>query len=399
MLKKRLLNLDYMILIAVFVLIGIGIIVVFSAQQQAFEQLHWSSSFAKHIINIGVGLIALMLGLLIPLKKIANTVLLFLLSLLTVIILFAVILSGKFVNGASRWFSLGILSFQPSELAKIVLIFYTSHYICRKRGKSKQNAKWSWGLLVVIGGIIALIALEPDISTALVLLILIIGFFFVGGVPVKFSLVLITSVILIGFMLYLIPVNRFKHIGKRVDDYIVHVTESDENNSHPQVLNSMLAFANGGVFGRGLGKGELKNGSFIPEIDKDMIIAAIGEEMGMLGVIIVVAIYLIILIFGFRIASTVYQYDKFMYFLSVGISLNIFLYAIIHSFISIGLLPSTGLPLPFISYGGSAMVTNLFLIGVLLNISSSSKELAYQDRIDKYNAMISAGINTRSTIV
>lgn len=389
MMISKLGKIDYIILGIVSILICISIIIVFSVQQdQILNSSRFSNIFTRHIINIFIGGLALLFGIFLPLKKIENTFLLFVLSIGIAVILFLVIISGKVVNGASRWFSIGIISFQPSEIAKIILIFYTSHYICRKNGKSKQGAKWSWGLLVIIGGIIALIAIEPDISTALVLLALVLVYFFIGNVPVKFSFVLISSVILIGFMLYLIPVSRFKHLGSRVDSFIVHISNKNEINDQPQVLNSMLAFANGGIIGRGLGMGELKNGYFIPEIDRDMILAAIAEEMGMIGVLVIIAFYLLILIFGFRIASNIWKFDRFQYFLAVGISVNIFLYAIIHAFISIGLLPTTGLPLPFISYGGSSMVTNLFLLGVLLNISYRAKELEYNDKIRKYREMV-----------
>lgn len=384
-------NANYALLITVSVLLAIGIVAMFSAHQKASVfSFGTSSTPYKHLLNIGVGLLAMLTAFCLPLKKTDNTALILFFSLAITVLLFAVILFGANINGAHRWLRLGPFNFQPSELAKIVLIFYVSHYIRRKNsGIKEKNAKWSWGLLIVIGGIIALIAVEPDVSTALVLILLVFVFFFVGKVPVKFSFVLIFSVLAIGVLLYLLPGSRFKHIDKRIKNYVVTFrggeVETDENS---QVENSILAFANGGLFGRGLCKGELKNGSFIPEVDRDMIIAAIGEEMGLVGALFVMSLYFVILVTGFRIALFFENKDRYFYFLAMGISVNFFIFAIIHAFISIGSLPATGLALPFISYGGTSMVSNMFMLGIMLNISALSKSHQMNENMIKKREMI-----------
>lgn len=390
-LREKALKADYALLLAVAVLLAIGIISVFSAQHRASVfSFGPSSSAYRHLLNIGIGLFAMIIAFCLPLKKLDNTVLILFFSFAVIILLFAVILFGSNINGAHRWLKIGFLNFQPSELAKIVLIFYVSHYIRRKNSTVKEkNPKWSWGLLIIIGGIIALVAIEPDVSTALVLLLLIFVFFFVGNVPLKFSLVLIMCVLSIGLMLYLLPGSRFKHIDERIKNYAISIRRGEtavpENS---QMQNSILAFANGGLFGRGLCKGELKNGSFIPEVDRDLIIAAVGEEMGFVGTLFLMSLYFVILVLGFKIALFFEDKDRFLFFLAFGISANFFVFAIIHAFISIGYLPATGLVLPFVSYGGTSMVGNLFMLGILLNISAESKIRQMNENIIKKREMI-----------
>jgi len=378
---KKLKSIDFIFIFLIMILIAIGIICVYSAQQKSiFSNFSLSNSFIKHIINIFIGILVFLIAFFLPLKKLNNTIIQVFLSFITILALFFVILYGKMVNGASRWISIGILNFQPSELAKIVLIFFSSYYISKRKAKNQKNVKWTWGLIIVVGSTIALVGIEPDVSTAMVFLLIILAYFFLGNVPLKFSAVLFGSILVIGLILLNLPGDRFNHVEGRINSYVSTIRNLNSIQAQPQILNSQLAYANGGIFGRGLGNGELKNGSFIPEIDRDMIIAGIGEEMGMIGVIIVISIYLVILYIGFKITSLAAKFDNFFFFLSFGISINIFIYAIVHAFISVGFLPSTGLPLPFISYGGSAMITNFFLIGILLNISSFVSYLDKQDR-------------------
>ncbi|MBN1151228.1 FtsW/RodA/SpoVE family cell cycle protein [candidate division WOR-3 bacterium] len=384
-------NANYGLLIIVAVLLGISVITVFSAHQRASIFSFEATKIPyKHVFNILLGFAALFIAFCIPLKRTDNTVLILFFAFVASVMLFGVILFGEDINGAHRWIKIGSINFQPSEIAKIVLIFYVSHYIKKKNTRIKEtNVKWSWGLLVVIGGIIALIAVEPDVSTALVLILLVFVFFFVGRVPIKFSFVLIMSVLIIGVMLYLLPGSRFKHIDVRINNYISSIRQGELNSQgNKQIENSILAYANGGFFGRGICRGELKNGSFIPEIDRDMIAAAIGEEMGLAGVILMMSLYFAILVIGFKTAVFFEDKDKYLYFLAIGISVNIFLFAIIHAFISIGALPATGLVLPFMSYGGTSMVSNMFLIGILLNISALSKNHELNENLIKKRELI-----------
>lgn len=354
---------DYILLFITFALVVFGLVALSSvsvvASQENFRE---SYHYFKHQLLYGV-MTGLVMWLIVQKidyrfwKKIS-----ILLLFLSIILLFLVFIPkiGYNYGGASRWINIGYLSVQPSEIAKLTFIIYLAVWLSSKK---KEIQSFAYGLLpfLLITGIIGvLIIFQPDVGTLGVIALTAMAIFFSAGAKIQHILL----IIFIGLSgLYAL----IKTAPYRMDRFIVFLhPEIDPKGIGYQINQALLAMGSGGIIGAGLGHSRQKY-NFLPEPIGDSIFALIGEEIGFIGSIFLISLFLLFIFRGLKIAKN--SPDKFGKLLAVGITFGIGIQAFINIAGISGLIPLTGITLPFISYGGSSMIITLIGAGILLNIS------------------------------
>jgi cell division protein FtsW len=280
----------------------------------------------------------------------------------SVVLLLAVLALGQAVNGARRWLTVGPVVFQPSELTKLALAVWAASYLSRRRPPQTLAELWRpTGLLAAV--VCALLLAEPDLGTAITILLMLAAVLLVAGTPVRtlgagLSLAGIVSLLAVWFEPY-----RRARLFSFVDPW------HDAQGAGYQTVQAIIGLGSGGIFGRGLGQ-SIEKANFLPEAHTDMIFAIIGEELGLVGATVVVAAYAAFAYFGFRIALSCR--DPFGKRLAAGLTVLVCGQAAINLAAVMGLAPLTGIPLPFVSYGGSSLVVALVSVGILLNIAGDA---------------------------
>jgi len=356
------LSFDKMTFTITLVLVALGILMIYSSSAIRAQERFGDSYFflKRQLIWAFLGTLAMVLVMKLEYRKWQKLAFpLFLLSLLFLTLVLIPHLGVK-VNGARRWLSLFGLSFQPTELAKIALILFLSHLLAKKGPQIQEFSSGLLPLLVATGMIVAPILLQPNFGNVGVLLMVAAMIYFVGGARISHLLLLSAGSIP---LLYLLMMH-FSHARSRL--LTLFDPSRVPEQARYQIKQSFYALGPGGFLGRGLGDGMQKL-FYLPEPHTDFIFAIIGEEVGFLGTSMIVLLFGIILWRGMRIALR--APDPFGRFLAIGITSLIVSQALINVGMVVGLLPTTGLPLPFISFGGSSLVFSLIQIGVLLNIS------------------------------
>jgi cell division protein FtsW len=278
----------------------------------------------------------------------------------------ASIINGMGWSKPARWLYIGPFTIQTSDIARMAVIIYMAYYVDKKREKLKD---FQTGLLPPLGIltiIMGLIVIQPDFSTAAMIGVIGIIILFIGGVRLSQLSLAGAASLLVG-----IPVLMAKQYRRDRIFYYLGLTEGQSVSYQPN--QSLISLGNGGVFGAGLGNSIEKN-HFLPTPHTDFIFSIIGEELGLiLGTIPILTLFLLIFFRGLKIARECT--DPFGVFLAVGISFNLILYAFVNAAVVTGLFPVTGLPMPLVSYGGSGMVINMAMIGILLNISQARRSV------------------------
>lgn len=267
---------------------------------------------------------------------------------------------GHFVRGARRWIRIGSVGFQPAELAKIVVVIYMSSLLDRKFSKIESFYKSMFIPLVLICGIILLIYKQPDFGTAVVIMLMVVGMLFWGGV--KFKHLMVGGLFLVPFLIYALITVAYRR--ERVMSFL----KPFENiyGSGFQLAHSIVALGDGGLYGVGPGGGHQKL-FFIPDVHTDFVFAVIGQELGFIGAVGVMLLFVIFTWRGIVIALKSREYlGKIM---AGGLTFLISLQAVLNIGVVTGSIPTTGLTLPFVGFGGSSLFFNMFAVGVLLNIS------------------------------
>ncbi len=350
---------DYPLLLTTAVLVVFGTIMVFSSSV-IMADARWKTPYlfvTKHIVWVAVGAAAMYFMSNYnyrKLQKLAKPIL-----MASIFFLVLVVVIGHAKGGAKRWITFGPANFQPSEFAKLAVIVVLADYLDRKKSRLK-----SWGGLVpplfVIGFICGLIALEPDLGTPIIISSVGLSLIFISGANLK-NLFMIVA----GFLgLVVEEVFRKPYRLHRVKDFIA--SWGDINSISYQLNQSMLALGAGGFMGKGLAQSQMKL-LFLPEPHTDFIFPIIGEELGYIGTIFVICLFLIYSWRGWKISRQ--STDYFGSLLALGITLLVAFQALVNMSVACGLVPTKGLPLPFISFGGTALVFNMAGAGILLNIS------------------------------
>ncbi len=352
----------FQILSACVLLIMIGLIFIYSTGSLQAIRLEKGEMFFffKQFISVVLGFIALIIAYHIPLSFYRRNVMI--IFFVTLILLIAVFFMPS-INGAKRWIVLPMYSFQPSELAKFTAILYLAHYLDKKTDRMWDFMKGFLPATLLVGILAALIILEPDFGTTFIIVVVSFAMFLVGGAKLShiFGVVGIVLPILMSALLFGYRKGRLLSF---LDPW------GDRYGGGYQLIQSLSAVGSGGLFGKGLGNSTQKL-FFLPEAHTDFIYAIIAEEAGLIGA----SLLFLIVVFMFRTTLRVAfnNGDKFKKLLVFGISLMIFVQSFVHIFVVIGLLPTKGITLPFVSYGGSAMVFSLFFIGVILRSIEESK--------------------------
>lgn len=350
------------ILVIVLLLISIGIVFIYSSScvyslQEKGNPLYFLN---RHLIFLSVGFILSIAAMVIDyrdLRKYAKPLMFF--SIISLMILWIPGV-GKEINGAKRWFQLGFYSFQPSELTKLTILIYIADLLTRKRGKIKDFRFGFMPPILILGLSCLLIVIQPDLGNSILIGTIVLVVLFIGGARIEhLSSLGLLALPAVYFLVVKVPF-RMARMMAFWDPW------KDPQGIGFQLTQSQIALGSGGIFGLGLGKSVQKL-FYLPAAYTDFIFSIIGEEIGLLGTLSVILLFAAFIWQGARIVKR--TEDHFGYFLGIGIIVMIGLQAVINIGVSIGALPTKGLPLPFISYGGSALIINMVAVALLLNIS------------------------------
>lgn len=354
---------DYILLIPTLMLLGLGLVAIYSASSFIAAQNLGDSHFylKKQGVFCLVGLFLLILT-----KNIPSTLyrkLTYPLLLLTLLLLIALFIpgAGTKVGGATRWLRFGGLSFQPSELAKLALAIYMAYSMAKKGANMASFSKGLAPHLVVAGTFMLLILLQPDLGTSIIIGCWFLILVFVGGVRVfHLLIVLLLSAPALLWLVWQAD-YRLKRWWAFVNPW------EDPQGLGFQIIHSFLAFGSGGIFGVGLGNGKQKL-FYLPEPHTDFILSVVAEELGLVALVVVIVLFGILIMRGIKISLE--ARDLYSSYLALGISSFLGLQVLVNMGVVMGLLPTKGLTLPFISYGGSSLVINLLSVGILLSIAA-----------------------------
>jgi cell division protein FtsW len=267
---------------------------------------------------------------------------------------------GQAINGTRRWIRFGLVSFQPAELAKLALVIYLAAFVARRQDQLGDVRRGLLPPLLVAGGFATLVFVQPDLGNCLTLIALTFGLLYLAGSPARYlACAVAPAVPLLAVAIYVAP-YRLRRITAFWDPW------SDPRGSGFQIIQSWLAFGNGGLLGQGVG-GSRQKLFYLPESHTDFIFAVVGEELGFVGAAVFVGLFAVLIWRGLRIGLR--TTEPFGAYLALGITLLIATQVLVNLGVVTGLLPTKGLPLPFVSFGGSALLMTMVSTGVLLNIS------------------------------
>lgn len=357
---------DIGLLLAVLTISIFGILMIYSASYVWAEyKFNDPFKFVKHqALFFCIGFILMLFISKIDYKIYLNKANLLLFAIIVLLILVIIPGIGTVRNGSRSWFGIGSFGIQPSEAAKLILIIFTSKYLSKNQRNIKDIKKCVLPILGINLFIFGLIMLQPDFGTGVIIVMTAIGLLFVAGVNMKFFIGIgILGIIGVVILIVIAP-YRLERILSFVNPW------SDPLGSGFQIIQSLYAIGPGGLFGQGFLNSRQKH-FYLPEPQTDFIFSIISEEFGFLGVVIVASLFLIIIIKGFKIARNCN--DLFSKYLSFGIIFEIAFQALLNLMVVVGLIPVTGVTLPFLSYGGSSLLITLCGVGILLNISRFQK--------------------------
>lgn len=359
-------KMDLLLLITIIIISLFGIIMIYSASYVWAEyKFNDPFKFVKHqSLFFIIGFIFMIIISKIPFHfyfEKANSILIISLILLILVLIPGI---GSIRNGSRSWFGVGSFGIQPSEFAKLALIIFTSKYLTNNEKNLKYMMKGVFPILSIVIVVFGLIMLQPDFGTGMIIVVSIIGLLFVSGVHLKFFLRLGLIGVIGIIVLILIAPYRLQRILSFVNPW------SDPLGSGFQIIQSLYAIGPGGLFGQGFLNSRQKH-FYLPEPQTDFIFSIISEEFGFVGILIVASLFLIIIIKGFQIAKK--SGDHFSKYLAFGITFCLAFQAILNLMVVVGLIPVTGVTLPFLSYGGSSLLITLASMGILLNISRYQK--------------------------
>lgn len=358
---------DWGIFTAVTFLVSIGTLMVYSTSSVfALEKFGDPNYFLKrHVVFLLIGLLfmfALMKINYVYLRKVVYPAYIFGLAMLVLVLVPGV---GKEVSGARRWLELGSWTFQPSEIAKFILVLYLAHSLTKKRDKVDSFVVGFLSHLLFAGIYIFLVLLEPDFGMSVAMAIMLVGMLFIGEVKLKFLVPLGVSSVFVLALAVITEGYRMKRVVAFLDPW------KDPLGSGYQAIQSFVALGMGGFTGVGLGESTQKL-FFLPQAHTDFIFSIIGEELGFIGVLIVIIGFAFLLVRSLRVSLR--AKDLFGCYLVFGCILLIIFQAGINMAVAVGLFPTKGLTLPFISYGGTSLVTNLAAMGLILSVSKSGRK-------------------------
>lgn len=357
------------LIFCVVALLCLGSVMVASASMPYAEYLHENPFhyIIRHALSIVVAAIAAFLTYKIALNIwFKNT---FPLWLITIVLLAAVLVIGTEVNGSTRWIRLGGFTLQPTEIAKVMMAIFTADYVVRRAEEVRNH----WKGLVRLGAIMAitvgLIVAEPDLGATVVIVMMMLGIFFLAGAPPRTFLIFLGAVVAAIVFLILFEPYRFQRLISFADPW------ADPLGAGYQLSNALMAFGRGEWFGTGLGHSVQKL-SYLPEAHTDFMLAVLGEELGFFGIFVVIGLSFTMLACCIKIGHRALQHQYLRAgYLAYGISIIFLLQILVNAGMNMGLMPTKGLTLPFISYGGTSLMMCAVMISLILKIDASTQVL------------------------
>ena len=360
-------KIDYLLLLGIIIISLFGILMIYSASYVWAEyKFHDPYKFVKtQLFFLLMSYILIYFILKIPYQKYLSKANLFFFLCLSLLILVLIPGIGTIRNGSRSWFGLGGFGIQPSEFTKLGMIIFTSKYLSHNEKVLKNIKTGVFPILGVLLLIFGLIMLQPDFGTGVIIVISIIVLLFISGVNMSFFIKLGFLGLLGVAGLIIVAPYRMKRIISFLNPW------SDPLGSGFQIIQSLYAIGPGGLLGLGLGNSIQKH-FYLPEPQTDFIFAIISEEFGFLGILIVASLFILIIARGFHIS--IHCEDKFGKYLAFGITFQLAFQTLLNLMVVVGLIPVTGVTLPFLSYGGSSLLITMVSMGILLNISKYNEQ-------------------------
>ena len=358
-------HIDWYILLPIAGIMLFGLSFVYSASS-AYSGLKLDSNealFFSHLSKVILGLVLMIVFAKVDYhiyRKISKPFL-----FISVILLILVLFMGSSAKGATRWLNFGPLSLQPSEIVKFALVIHFASMLSAKQAFIKDFEKGFLPFIIWLGIIAILIALQPNFSTMLVVLLIGFAIMFIGNVNLLHWL----TTVFIGIGAAGLYAISAPYRMKRILSYVGLSDANAATGSDYQLNQALIAIGNGGITGLGPGQSRQSN-LFLPESYGDFIFSIVGEEFGFIGLVLILSAFALVFWRGLIIAKN--APDNFGYYLSVGIIITFAFYVFVNAGVNTGILPTTGVPFPFISYGGTAILLYSIAIGILLNISSQT---------------------------
>ncbi len=356
-----------LLMFSVICLLCLGTVMITSASMPYGEYINNQPLYfiKRHLIYLVVGGLALATSFFIPLRYwFKNTIVLWLL----VLALLSVVLMLPEVNGSKRWISLPGFTFQPSEFAKFVMVVFIADYVVRRSDEIRFSIKGLFRLLIPMGSVILLIMLEPDLGASVVIVGSMIAVFFLAGSPLRHFGSMLFTVIGAGALAIIMSPWRVKRLLSFTNPW------ADEQGDGYQLKQSLIAFGRGEWTGTGLGHSVQKL-SYLPEAHTDFMLAIVGEELGFVGISILFVLSFLMVAACMRIGYLALKNNHLRAgYLAYGIAVIFVIQICVNGGMNMGLMPTKGLTLPFISYGGTALVMSLMMIGVILRIEKETRE-------------------------
>ncbi len=382
--KKARLKLDYVIIVAFIGLLTVGLVMVASSSM-AVAQYSYGNSFyfiIRQSIFAVIGLVLLLLALTIPTEYWQNLNQKWLFMGVGLLVLVLVPGIGHVVNGSRRWIIFGPIAIQVSELVKLCAVMYVSGYLCRHGNEVREDLSGLVKPMLALGVMGVLLLMEPDFGATVVIFVTALGMLFMAGARLRwFYILLIVAAVAAAALVIFSPYRMARFLG------FLHPW-NDQLGTGYQLSQSLIAFGRGGIFGVGLGNSVQKL-FYLPEAYTDFVLAIIGEELGVLGVCLVLFLFGLLVWRGLNIAKTAHlQYYLFDTFVAYGLTFWLAMQVLINVGVNIGLLPTKGLTLPFISYGGSSLVVDCLVIGILLRIDLQNQLRSQENVVDRVRSRL-----------
>ncbi|MGB0588264.1 MAG: putative lipid II flippase FtsW [Myxococcota bacterium] len=357
---KRVEPYDFGLLMAILMLLGLGAVLVYSATitEDALGG-DGEATLRTHLVHISLGITTMIAGMLFPYrrwKKLVYPILAGVMFLLVMVIFF-----GTEAGHARRWLRVPGFSIQPAEMAKLAFVIFLAYSLAKKADRIKQFSVAFIPHLLVCSAFIFLCLFQPDFGTCVILVLIMFAMLFVAGTRMAYISLAGCVGLFMGLQAIAMNNMRLGRVMAFIDPW-AHRTDRGY-----QMVNSLIAFGSGGITGQSLGFGGQTITGFLPEGHTDFILSVMGEQLGLIGVTSIIVLFGFVLFRGIRIATS--ARDEFGRFLAFGITLLIVMQAVINMMVATALIPTKGLTLPFVSYGGSSMLTCCLGIGILLSIS------------------------------
>jgi cell division protein FtsW len=373
---QRVADIDQPMLWVIAALLVLGLVMVYSASvalpdNPRFARYAPTHFLGRHALSIAIAFAASLVVLQLPIKVWEQYAPHVFVAALVLLVIVLVPFIGKGVNGARRWISLGIMNFQPSELAKLGIALYAANYMVRKMDTRENFFQAVTPMAIALGFIGILLLAEPDMGAFMVIAAIALGILFLGGVNGR--MFALAVMVLLGAFVLMIALSPWR--AERIFAYLDPWNPAYAQGRAYQLTHSLIAFGRGEIFGQGLGS-SVEKLHYLPEAHTDFLLAVIGEELGFIGVLAVIAAFFWLTRRIFMIGRQAVALDRvFAGLLAQGVGLWIGCQAFINMGVNLGVLPTKGLTLPLMSYGGSAILMNLVALAIVLRVDMENRAL------------------------